>query len=55
MKLVFCGCKHCRSGMRHKNTSKRITLKVRAGRRKAKEALKRGEEPAVKIAVGYTD
>ncbi len=55
MKLIKCSCRQCRRGLRSTNESKRVTLKVRAARRKAKQELKRGNEPETRVRVGYTD
>lgn len=55
MKLLRCSCRHCRRGLRTKYMSEVVTKKVRKARRKAKQAVKHGEEPETRVKVGYTD
>jgi len=53
--MKFCGCRACRAG-RHRPFNKFIIrLANRVFRRKAKEALKKGETPNNKTTVTYTD
>ena len=53
--LKFCGCRLCRRGMHTKNGGKTVQRTIRKFRRAAKQKLKKGEEPAFKISVPYTD
>lgn len=53
--MKFCGCKQCRRGMRTKYGGQIVLLTVRRARRKAKEALRQGKEPAPAESVPYTD
>ena len=55
MKVVKCSCRQCRRGLRTASESKKATLKVRAARRAAKQAIKQGKEPEAKVSLGYTD
>lgn len=55
MKVIKCGCRHCRRGLRTVRESKRATLKIRAARRAARQALKQGKEPEKRVSLGYTD
>lgn len=55
MKLVKCSCGHCRRGLRTHKMSVIVTKKVRAARRRAKQALKADKEPETRVYVGYTD
>jgi len=55
MKIVKCSCRMCRRGLRTKCTSKLVTKKVRAARRKAKQDLRAGKEPDTKVMLPYTD
>lgn len=55
MKIVKCGCKMCRRGLRTRKNSQLVTRLRRAARREAKAALRRGEEPETRILVPYTD
>jgi Iap family predicted aminopeptidase len=45
MKIRFCSCGQCRVALRCKNVSDLMRVLVRAERRKAKAAIRKGEEP----------
>jgi hypothetical protein len=53
--LKGCGCRRCRSGMHTPYGGKLLRKLIRAFRREAKEALRRGEEPPPTKSIGYTD
>lgn len=50
-----CSCRRCRSGMHTKYGSKLLQKLIRSARRKAKEALRRGDEPDPCASRGFTD
>ena len=50
-----CSCRRCRIGMHTKYGGKLLQKLIRSVRRKAKEALRRGEEPVETTSRGYTD
>jgi Tfp pilus assembly protein PilP len=53
--MKFCGCRHCRKGMRSKSEGDKLKKFVRKVRRSAKMKIKEGEEPEPKVSVPYTD
>ena len=53
MKMVTCGCKWCRGSMRCAPVRADIQRRKRAARRKAKQDLKQGKEPATVYWVPY--
>lgn len=50
-----CGCRSCRRGMHTRLMGKYVRRVVRSARRKAKEALRRGDEPLPCVSLDYTD
>ena len=46
--MKFCSCRMCRAGLHTKNGGDTAQKAIRRNRRKTKEALRRGEEPAPK-------
>lgn len=53
--LKKCSCYHCRAGMRNSYGNSTMLKARRAGRRRAKQALRQGKEPDRFIKIGYTD
>lgn len=50
-----CSCRMCRRGMHTAYGSKLLQKFIKSVRRKAKEELRRGEEPPPCVSRGYTD
>ncbi len=51
--LKVCGCRQCRMNSMYRR--KLLRKLIKAARRKAKEVLRRGDEPSPTILAGYTD
>ena len=53
--MKLCGCRHCRRGLHTPNGGEIARHAVRGARRRAKQALRRGETPDPVFGVDYTD
>ena len=53
--LKFCGCRLCRRGLHTKIGGEIVQRTIRKFRRTAKQKLKKGKEPVLKISVPCID
>jgi len=53
--MKLCSCKTCRRGLHSPSGSEVARQAVRGARRRARQALRRGDTPDPIFGVGYTD